>query len=295
MQPSAFGDEIAEDVVLKRAVFPFARNSARNEALIDIFNLCARGIAESRGAEIGHLELHGDAAAFRILFQHLADELQVIREGGGKFADILLLHPAVQHLFLQRNVDAFVRIARRLTLIVERPHKRIGKENPGKTLLVEVVGHHGAVRHRTLNVDFVENRVEVGCAGELLLQFGLLVEQPFRVLGREIGVGISEQSLGSRRRVPGCRRACAALRWRSEARPWRRRRDRRRSRDARGDRRPESFRSAAAGAGKSAARRDRGTGAPGRPRMKRQRQQRREVILELQVACSSSGAKIHIH
>ncbi len=102
----------------------------------------------------------------------------------------------MQHLFLQRNVDAFVRIARRLALIVERPHKRIGKENPGKALWVEVVGHHGAVRHRTLNVDLVENRVEVGCAGELLLQFGLLVEQPFRVLGREIGVGIAKQRLG---------------------------------------------------------------------------------------------------
>ncbi len=181
----------------KRAVFLFARNSASDVALVNVFRLRARGIAESRRAEIGDFKFHGDAAAFRIVFQHLADELQIVGERGRKLADVFLLHPAMQHLFLQRNEDAFVGIARGLALIVERPHERIGEEDPGKALRIEIVGHHGAVGHRTFDVDFVENRVEVGGAGELLLQFGLLVEQPFRVLGRKIGVGISEQSLGS--------------------------------------------------------------------------------------------------
>ena len=132
------------------------------------------------------------------------------------------------------------------------------KKTHGKTLGIEIVGHHGAVRHRGLDVELVENRVEVGGAGKLLFEFRLLVEQPFRMLGREIRIGISEQRLGGHGEFHDYRRACAAVRWRWEARPWRRHRDRRRSQGGRGDRRRGSFRSVAAAAGRSAERRGRG-------------------------------------
>ncbi len=109
---------------------------------------------------------------------------------------MFLQHPAMQHFFLQGNEDAFVGIARGLALIVERPHEGVGEENPGEALGIEVVGHHSAVRDRTLGIQFVENRIEVGGAGELPLEFRFFGDEPFCMLGRKIGVGIAEESLG---------------------------------------------------------------------------------------------------
>jgi len=65
------------------------------------------------------------------------------------------------------------------------------------SLGIEIVGHHGAVRHRALGVELVEDGIEISGAGKLLLQFSFFVDEPFRMFGREIIVGIAEQ--GSRR------------------------------------------------------------------------------------------------
>jgi hypothetical protein len=102
----------------------------------------------------------------------------------------------MQHLLLQRNVDAFIGIACGLAFIIEGPHKRVDEEYPGKTLRVEIVRHHGAIGCRTLRVDFVENHVEVGGAWVLLLEFGFFRDQPLGVLRGEICVGESEQGFG---------------------------------------------------------------------------------------------------
>ena len=86
MQTAAFLDEKAEDVILERAVFLFAGNASAHVALVKFLGLRAAGIAKGGGAEIGDLELHGDAASLGIVFQHLADEFQIVAEGGGEFA-----------------------------------------------------------------------------------------------------------------------------------------------------------------------------------------------------------------
>ncbi len=164
--------------------------------LVNLFRLLARWIGERRGAEVGHFKFHGDAAFFLVVCEHPNDELQVVTESGGKLGHVFLLHPAVQHFLLQRNVDLFVRVARSLALVVEWPHKRVDEEDPRKALGIEVVSHHGAVRDRTLGVDFVENHVEISWSRILLFQLGLLRYKPLSVLGREIVVGISKQSLG---------------------------------------------------------------------------------------------------
>ena len=62
----------------------------------------------------------------------------------------------MQHFLLQRNIDFLIAIASTLSLVVERPHKRIGKEHPGKTFGIEVVRHHGPVRDTLLDVQLVE-------------------------------------------------------------------------------------------------------------------------------------------
>src|SRR5579872_6195677 len=134
MQASAFLNQVAKDKVLEGAIFLLRRNAPTDEALVDIFGLRRTGIAESRGTEVGNFELHRNSAALGIIFQRAADEVQVVSERSRQFADVLLLPPAMQHLFLQWNVDALVGIAPRLSLIVERPHKGVSEEDPRKTL-----------------------------------------------------------------------------------------------------------------------------------------------------------------
>src|SRR5579871_3019348 len=192
MQPSAFLDQVAKDEVLKHPVFPFGWDATDYIALVQVLSLRARRVAKRGRAEIRDFELHGNTAALGIVLQDLADELQVLGKRWWKLADIFLLHPAMQHLFLQRNEHAFVGIASGLALIIEWPHERVREEYPREPLRVEIVGHHGAVGDGTLSVDLVENRVEVGGALHLFLQLILLVEQPLRVLRRQVVVWISE-------------------------------------------------------------------------------------------------------
>ena len=111
-------------IILERAVVFFGRDSARQCTAGRVRQPAARvGSLNRRRTEISHFKLHRDAASLGIVFEHLADELQVVRERCGKLADILLLHPAVEHLFLERNEYAFIRIAPGLTLVVKRPHE----------------------------------------------------------------------------------------------------------------------------------------------------------------------------
>ena len=109
--------------------------------------------------------------------------------------DVLLLHPAVQHLFLQRDVDLLVAIAGALALVVERPHERIGEKHPGKALGIEIVGHHGPVGHALLDIQLVEQVGKIRVALRLL-QFSFFLHQPLGVFRREVVVGIAEQRLG---------------------------------------------------------------------------------------------------
>ena len=147
------------------------------------------------GAEIRHFKLHGDAALFLIVFEHAADECQISREVRRQLVHVFLLHPAMQHLLLQRDIDFLVPIARALALIVKGPHERIGEEHPGKALGIEIVRHHRPVGDALLDVQLVENIGEVGVALRLL-QFGLLLHQPFRVIRREVIIRIAKQCLG---------------------------------------------------------------------------------------------------
>ncbi len=134
-------------------------------------------------------------ALFLIVFERLRDELQVVVEAGGQSLDLFLLHPAVQHLLLQRNVDRLVAIARLLFLIVEGPHERVGEEDPDEALGIEVVGHHGAIGDALLDIELVEQIREIRIA-LLLLQLRFLADQPLGVLGRQVAIGIVEQRLG---------------------------------------------------------------------------------------------------
>src|SRR5215831_20578080 len=101
MQPSAFLNQIAENIVLKSPVFLFAWNAARNVASINVLGLGASRIAERHGAEVCDFKLHRNAAAPRVVLKHTADETQVVRKRSRQFADVHLLHPAIEHLLLQ--------------------------------------------------------------------------------------------------------------------------------------------------------------------------------------------------
>src|SRR5579863_8195200 len=103
----------------------------------------------------------------------------------------------MQHFFLQRNVDALIGIAGGLVFVIERPHERVGEEYPWEALGIEVAGHHGAVGDRAFGIELVENHVEVRRTGVLLFEFRFFRDQPFGVFRGEVGVGITEQSLGS--------------------------------------------------------------------------------------------------
>src|SRR5438128_10368950 len=125
MQPPSLAHQEAENVILKRAVLLLAGNSAAYKTLVDVLSLLARGIAEFCRAEVGHFELHGDSALLLIVFKHAAEEAQIPGEISRPRLHVLLLHPAVQHLLLQRNVNFLVAIAGALALVIKGPHKGI--------------------------------------------------------------------------------------------------------------------------------------------------------------------------
>src|SRR5262249_22951652 len=100
------------------------------ETLVYVFGLPAARITELCRAEISNLKLHRDPAFLLIVRQRARYESKIIIKLLGKLADILLLHPPMQHFLLKRNIDLLVRVARGLTLVVKRPHEGVGEENP---------------------------------------------------------------------------------------------------------------------------------------------------------------------
>src|SRR6267378_3771727 len=128
----------AKDVILKDAVVVIGRNAAGVIFGVNGFGFFAGRIAEIEAAEIGGLKLHGYAAFFLIVSQSLAHEVFITGEIGGQAGQIFLLHVAMQDFFLERDVHAHVRILAGLIAILERKEKRIHKENPMKTLGIEI-------------------------------------------------------------------------------------------------------------------------------------------------------------
>src|SRR6267154_1383370 len=120
-------DQDAKNVVLKDAVVVIGRNAASAISGVDGFGFFAGRIAEIKATEIGGLEFHGYAALFLIVSQSLADEVFITGEIGGQGTDVFLLHVAMQHFFLKRDVDAHVRVLAGLIAIFERKEKRIDK------------------------------------------------------------------------------------------------------------------------------------------------------------------------
>ena len=144
--------------------------------------MLAGRIAEFRGAKICHLEFHRDSALLLVVLQRTGHERQICGKIRRQLLDILLLHPAVQHFFLQRNVNLFVRIARSLTLVVKGPHECVGEEDPGKALGIEIVGHHRPIGNAAFDIQLVEDVGKIRVAAGFL-EFGFLLHQPLGVLG----------------------------------------------------------------------------------------------------------------
>src|SRR5882757_1172060 len=122
-------DQDAKDVILKDAVVVIGRNATGMIFGVNGFGFFARRVAEIEGAEIGGLEFHGHAAFFLIIGQSLAHEVFITGEIGGQGTYVFLLHVAMQHFFLQRDVHAHVRVLASLIAILKRKEKRIHKEN----------------------------------------------------------------------------------------------------------------------------------------------------------------------
>src|SRR5712671_6693500 len=156
----------AKDVILKDAVVVIGRNAAGVVFGVDGFGFFARRIAEIKATEIGSLEFHGHAALFLIIGQSLPHEVFIAGEIGGQAGQIFLLHVAMQHFFLERDVHAHVRIFSGLIAILERKEKRIHKENPMEALGIEIRSERDPVGQAGLNIELVEDAVPVGgCAG----------------------------------------------------------------------------------------------------------------------------------
>src|SRR5579885_2565423 len=111
MQTAAFGDQVAENEIGKCDPFWPTGDAARAILVVDGFHLLAGRVVEVSWPEVGDLELHGDATLFLIVFKCFRDELQIAPQVIGKLRYAFLLHPAVELLLLERNVDFLVRIA----------------------------------------------------------------------------------------------------------------------------------------------------------------------------------------
>src|SRR5712672_3234675 len=185
-------DQDAKNVVLKDAVVVIGRNSTGVIFGVNGFGFFARRIAEIEAAEIGSLEFHGHAAFFLIIGQSLAHEVFITGEIGGQAGQIFLLHIAMQHFFLQRDVHAHVRVLAGLIAIFERKEKRIDKEDPMEALGIEIGSKRHAVRQAGFNIELVQNAVPISGAARFFSGF-LFVDQPLRMFGLEIFVGIGEK------------------------------------------------------------------------------------------------------
>src|SRR5207248_9357747 len=97
VQASALLDEVAEDVILENAILIWIREAAVHVLRVDALGLRTRRIAETCGAEVRHLELHGDAAFFLVVFECPRDKWQIAAEIRWKLGHAFLLHPAAEH------------------------------------------------------------------------------------------------------------------------------------------------------------------------------------------------------
>src|SRR6266850_44670 len=188
-------DQHAKDVILKDAVVVIGRNAAGVIFGVNGFGFFARRIAEIEAAEIGSLELHGHAAFFLIVSQSLAHEVFITGEIGGQGAQIFLLHVAMQHFFLKRDVHAHVRVLAGLIAIFERKEKRIDKENPMEALGIEIGSKRHAVGQAGFNIELIEDAVPISSGAGFFGGF-LFVDQPLGVLRLEIVIGIGEERFG---------------------------------------------------------------------------------------------------
>src|SRR5439155_23724454 len=134
MQSAALAHQIAENVILKCPVLLFAWYTAVHKPLVDFFSFFASRLAKFRRTEVSDFKLHRDTALLLIVFQRAGYEGKVVVEFCGELANTLLLHPAVQHFFLQRNVNLFVGIARCFTLVVNGHMNESGKKTHWKRL-----------------------------------------------------------------------------------------------------------------------------------------------------------------
>ncbi len=157
MQSAALAHQIAENVILKCPVLLFAWYTAVHKPLVDVFSFFASRLAKFRRTEVSDFKLHRDPALLLIVFQRAGYEGKVVVEFCGELANTLLLHPAVQHFFLQRNVNLFVGIARCFTLVVKRPHERICEEDPWEAFGVQIIRHHRTIRNTPLDIEFIQN------------------------------------------------------------------------------------------------------------------------------------------
>src|SRR5437763_16126495 len=108
MQSAALAHQIAENVILKCPVLLFAWYTAVHKPLVDVFSFFASRLAEFRRTKVCDLKLHRDPALLLIVFQSAAYESQVVVEFCRELYDFLLLHPAVQHFFLQSKLKHVV-------------------------------------------------------------------------------------------------------------------------------------------------------------------------------------------
>src|SRR5712671_1301313 len=164
-------DQDPKDVILKDTVVVIGRNAAGVIFGVNGFRFFARRIAEIKAAEIGGLKLHGYAAFFLIVSQSLAHEGFITGEIGGQAADIFLLHVAMQHFFLKRDVDAHVRVLAGLIAIFERKEKRIDKEDPMEALGIEIGSKRHAVGQAGFNIELVQNAVPISGAARFFSGF----------------------------------------------------------------------------------------------------------------------------
>src|SRR5581483_9539928 len=110
MEPAPFTDQVAEDVILEAQVFIPARWATASLLAVECGRLLARRIVEPGRAKISDFELHRNPALLLIVLKRLGDKFQIAVEVGGKLTDCLLLQPAMQHFFLQRNIYLLVRV-----------------------------------------------------------------------------------------------------------------------------------------------------------------------------------------
>ncbi len=159
---------------------------------INRFRFFAWRIAEEKCAEISGFKFHSHAAFFLIVCQRLADERLVTGQIGGQASHAFLLHVAPEHFFLQWKVDGHVAVPGDQIMVIEREKKRINEEHPVKSFGIKIRRQRHAIGQASLDVHFVEDAVPVSRAARGFRSL-LLFDEPLRMLGPEIIIGIAEE------------------------------------------------------------------------------------------------------